>query len=88
VLTILTQSHLINQETNTTKSLIILSLDICFPKVLIMTSEILDVALPEEEVTDVTKKTETIPPEGGFAGWLSVIGCSCGLFSTFGFLNA
>jgi hypothetical protein len=50
-----------------------------------MTSEILDVVLPEEEVTE---KTETIPPEGGFAGWLSVIGCSCGLFSTFGFLNA
>ncbi|KAH8760685.1 major facilitator superfamily domain-containing protein, partial [Hyaloscypha finlandica] len=34
------------------------------------------------------EKTENIPPEGGLAGWLSIIGCSCGLFSTFGFLNA
>jgi len=41
-----------------------------------------------EGTINVSEKTEAIPPEGGLAGWLSIIGCSCGLFSTFGFLNA
>jgi hypothetical protein len=44
--------------------------------------------LTTEVAIDVGEKTEIIPPEGGLAGWLSIIGCSCGLFSTFGFLNA
>lgn len=29
-----------------------------------------------------------VPPEGGVAGWLCIVGCSMCLFSTFGFLNA
>jgi hypothetical protein len=51
-----------------------------------------DTSLPApsttEVIIDVGEKMEDVPPEGGLAGWLSIIGCSCGLFSTFGFLNA
>jgi hypothetical protein len=35
-----------------------------------------------------TEDAPVIPPEGGIAGWLSIVGCSIGLFCTFGFLNA
>jgi hypothetical protein len=48
----------------------------------------LEDAQPGEVNVGKTEKTQTIPPEGGLAGWLSVVGCSCGLFATFGFLNA
>jgi hypothetical protein len=44
--------------------------------------------LPDDEVPPVREKADTVIPEGGLAGWLSVVGCSCAMFSTFGFLNA
>jgi hypothetical protein len=59
-----------------------------------MSSETDDTSLGDSEPSVVeatvhnTEKEEIIPPEGGLAGWLSVVGCSCGLFTTFGFLNA
>lgn len=36
---------------------------------------------------DVEKKLD-IPPEGGTAGWLCILGGTIGLFCTFGFLAA
>ena len=36
----------------------------------------------------LSEKPPEIPPEGGVAGWLCVVGSSFGLFCTFGFLAA
>jgi hypothetical protein len=43
---------------------------------------------PAEVNIGTKEKEQTVPPEEGLAGWLSIVGCSFGLFTTFGFLNA